>query len=139
MVPRALTVLEGREAAQQAWSTAWHSAPLHLLLPWAAQMLSLLGSAEGAALLPALKALSEGYKQRLYFPFSLSKQHYSREGHARAAELAPLLQSPVLDMWAAGLNDTTYPAQRWQAWVSQLDRLLSNGHKVGFLCHLNLP
>ena len=131
MVPRALTVLEGRKPAQQAWIAAWHSAPLHVLLPWAAQMLSLLGSPEGPALLPALKALAKAYKQRLYFPFNLGKQHYSKEGNARAAELAPLLQSPVLDMWAAALNDMTYPAQRWQAWVSQLDRLLSSGKKVG--------
>ena len=130
MVPRALTVLEGRKAAQLAWSTAWHSAPLHVLLPWAAQMLSLLGSPEGIALLPTLKALAKGYKQRLYFAFNLSRQHYGKEGESRAAELAPLLQSPVLDMWAVALNDTTYPAQRWQAWISQLDRLLSNGKKV---------
>lgn len=133
MVPRALTVLEGREAAQQAWSTAWRSAPLHVLLPWAAQMLSLLGSPEGAALLPTLKALAKGYKQRLYFASNLSRQHYTKEGESRAAELSPLLQSPVLDMWATALNDTTYPAQRWQAWVSQLDRLLSNSKKVGVL------
>ncbi len=133
MVPRALTVLEGRKPGQQAWSTAWPSAPLHVLLPWAAQMLSLLGSPEGPALLPTLKALAKAYKQRLCFPVNLSKQHYSKEGQARAAELAPLLQSPVLDLWAAALNDTTYPAQRWQAWASQLDRLLSNGKKVGIL------
>ena len=55
MVPRALTVLESSKSAQQAWLGAWDSTPLHGLLPWAAQMLSLLGSSEGAALLPALK------------------------------------------------------------------------------------
>ena len=80
------------------------------------------------------QALAKEYKQRLYFPFSLSRQHYNVEGSARAAELAPLLHSPLLDAWAAALNDMTYPAQRWQAWVSQLDRLLSSGNKVGRLC-----
>ena len=55
MVPRALTVLESSKSAQQAWLGAWGSISLHVLLPWAAQMLSLLGSSEGAALLPALK------------------------------------------------------------------------------------
>ena len=55
MIPRALTVLESSKSAQQAWLGAWGDIPLHVLLPWAAQMLSLLGSSEGAALLPALK------------------------------------------------------------------------------------
>ena len=55
MVPRALTVLESSIAAQQAWMGAWGSIPLHVLLPWAAQMLSLLDSSEGLALLPALR------------------------------------------------------------------------------------
>ena len=80
-----------------------------------------------------VQALAKEYRQRLYFSFSLSRQHYNVEGSARAAELAPLLHSPVLDTWAAALNDMTYPAQRWQAWVSQLDRLLHNGSKVGRL------
>lgn len=40
------------------------------------------------------------------------------------------MQSPLLDTWAASLNDMTYPAQRWQAWVSQLDSLLSSGKMV---------
>ena len=57
MVPRALTVIEGSESAQQAWSGACGGAPQHVLLPWAAQMLSLLGSPEGAALLSTLKVL----------------------------------------------------------------------------------
>ena len=81
-----------------------------------------------------MQALATSYKQRLYFPFNLSKQHYSKEGQARAAELEPLLQSPILDLWAAALNDMTYPAQRWQAWVSQLDRLLTIGDKVRKWC-----
>lgn len=55
MVPRALTVMEGSESARQAWAESWGSASLHVLLPWAAQMLSLLGSPQGAALLPSLK------------------------------------------------------------------------------------
>ena len=76
--------------------------------------------------------LARRHKQRLYFPFTLSQQPYSRAGHERAAELAPLLQSPLLDTWAASLNDMTYPAQRWQAWVSQLDRLLSSGKMVTY-------
>ena len=80
-----------------------------------------------------MQALATSYKQRLYFPFNLSKQHHSKQGLARAAELEPLLQSPILDLWAAALNDMTYPAQRWQAWVSQLDRLLTDGDKVGKL------
>ena len=55
MVPRALTVMEGSQSARQAWAESWGSASLHVLLPWAAQMLSLLGSPQGAALLPSLK------------------------------------------------------------------------------------
>lgn len=57
VVPRALTVMEGSKPAQKAWHGAWSGAPLHALLPWAAQMLSLLDSPEGAALLPTLKVV----------------------------------------------------------------------------------
>jgi hypothetical protein len=61
MVPRALTVMEGSQSARQAWAESWGSAPLHVLLPWAAQMLSLLGSPQGAALLPSLKVQAPSY------------------------------------------------------------------------------
>jgi hypothetical protein len=55
MVPQALAVMEGSQAARQAWAVSWDSASLHVLLPWAAQMLSLLGSPQGSALVPSLK------------------------------------------------------------------------------------
>ena len=71
MVPRALTVMEGSESARQAWAESWGSASLHVLLPWAAQMLSLLGSPQGAALLPSLKvqATSCTHLGKLLSPF----------------------------------------------------------------------
>ena len=42
-------------AAREAWNQNWQGAPLNALLPWAAQMLSLLDAPEGEALLPALQ------------------------------------------------------------------------------------
>ena len=42
-------------AAREAWSQNWRQAPLNALLPWAAQMLSLLDAPEAEALLPALQ------------------------------------------------------------------------------------
>lgn len=70
------------------------------------------------------------HKQRLYFALELSRQHYGAEGLARAAELEPLVASPLLERWAGALNDMSYPAQRWQAWSSQLERLLHDKKKV---------
>ena len=71
MVPRALKVLESSNSAQQAWLGAWGSTPLHVLLPWAAQMLSLLGSPEGAALLPVLKVSTEPKFHHCFTPAAL--------------------------------------------------------------------
>lgn len=82
-----------------------------------------------------LQELAREHKQRLYFSFKLSRQHYGPEGTARAAELEPLMRSPVLDQWAAALNDMSYPAQRWQAWSGQLERLLHSNNKARFFCH----
>ena len=76
------------------------------------------------------------HKQRLHFPFRLSRQHYATAaGRARAAALEPLLACPILERFAAGLNEVTYPAQRWQGWHARLDRLLEEGRKVRIVLH----
>ena len=87
---------------------------------------------------PHPQALAAAHKRRLHFPFRLSAAHYaSAEGKARAAQLEPLLRSAVLERWARALHDLTYPAQRWQAWHAQLERLLEAGHKArGAPCSL---
>jgi hypothetical protein len=82
------------------------------------------------ALCCAAQALMREHKQRLYFAFALSRQHYGPEGVARAAELEPLARCQPLEALAAALNDMSYPAQRWQAWSGQLERLLHSGKKV---------
>ena len=54
-VPRLLSVMGDSADAREEWRTGWQGVPLQALLPWAAQMLSLLSQAEGDALLPTLK------------------------------------------------------------------------------------
>ena len=54
-VPRILSVLGSSQDAQQCFAEVWSRVALHVLLPWAAQMLSLLEAPQGAALLPALQ------------------------------------------------------------------------------------
>ena len=54
-VPRLLSVLGSSKTAQHCFTQVWSSVPLHVLLPWAAQMLSLLDAPQGEALLPALQ------------------------------------------------------------------------------------
>jgi len=55
LVPRALALLGGADPAPRSeWAAGWPRVPLHAFLPWAAQMLSLLDSAAGEALLPTL-------------------------------------------------------------------------------------
>ena len=56
-VPRLLSVMGDSGGARAEWEAGWQGVPLQALLPWAAQMLSLLGSPEGAALLPTLKVI----------------------------------------------------------------------------------
>ena len=54
LVPRALAAMGASGAAQAEWGDHWRGAPLAALLPWGAQMLSLLDAPEGDALLPTL-------------------------------------------------------------------------------------
>ena len=54
-LPRAIALLSGNPGAQAAWSAGIAAVPSRLLLPWAAQMLSLLDCEEGQVLLPPLQ------------------------------------------------------------------------------------
>ena len=54
-VPRLLLVLGSSDTARQRFSQEWSKVPHHVLLPWAAQMLSLLDAVQGEVLLPALQ------------------------------------------------------------------------------------
>ncbi len=64
-VPRLLSVIGSSEAAGRCFGEAWHKVPLPLLLPWVAQMLSLLDAAQGEALLPPLKVSLHAASDRL--------------------------------------------------------------------------
>ncbi len=67
-VPRLLSVIGSSEAAGRCFREAWHKVPLPLLLPWVAQMLSLLDAPQGEALLPALKVSLHAASDRLSKP-----------------------------------------------------------------------
>lgn len=58
LVPRILTVLTGSgyaaKPARTAFARGWEGVPLRFMLPWAAQMLTLLDADGGEVLLPAL-------------------------------------------------------------------------------------
>lgn len=77
-----------------------------------------------------VQALAEQFPQQLYFPFKLSKGHYGPDGQGKASSLQPLLNSPLMEEWGAALNDTTYPAQRWEGWVGRLSSLVAASNKV---------
>ena len=82
-----------------------------------------------------VQALAKQFPQQLYFPFNLSKGHYGPDGQGRAGSLEPLLNIPLMEDWGAALNDTTYPAQRWEGWVGRLSSLVAAGDQV-MLCLL---
>ena len=68
-----LSVLGTDEAARQQFGEGWTRVPLHMLLPWSAQMLSLLDGAQGETLLPllqvcALQPYSRGLLSSLWNP-----------------------------------------------------------------------
>jgi len=67
-VPRLLSVIGSSEAASRCFGEVWHKVPLPLLLPWVAQMLSLLDAAQGGALLPPLKVSLHALSDRLSKP-----------------------------------------------------------------------
>lgn len=64
-MPRVLALLGSHDSACAAWAGSWQKVPVHLLLPWGPQMLSLLDAAEGAALLPVLKARTPAHHTAL--------------------------------------------------------------------------
>ena len=68
-----LSVLGTDEGARQHFGEGWTRVPLHMLLPWSAQMLSLLDGAQGETLLPllqvcALQTYSHGQLSSLWNP-----------------------------------------------------------------------
>ena len=65
-IPRALAILGEQEDAIRAWAEGWQQVPLHLLLPWASQMLSLLDAPEGAVLLPTLQVTNSPHSQHTF-------------------------------------------------------------------------
>jgi len=76
------------------------------------------------------QALAKQHPQRLYFPFSLSRQHWGATGQKRGAALEPLLRNPLMEAFAAALNDTTYPGQRMENWLGLLRPLVSADERV---------
>ena len=76
------------------------------------------------------QALAKQHSQRLYFPCTLSRQHWGAAGRKRGAALEPLLRSPVMEAFAAALNDTTYPGQRMETWLGLLRPLVSANDRV---------
>lgn len=107
--------------------------PLCASLPHSSQLYPhqvLRCDAQSAKQVYSMQALAKQYPQQMYFPFNLSRQHYGPEGQARADSLQPLLSSPLMEQWGAALNDTTYPAQRWEGWVGRLSGLVAAGDKV---------
>ena len=76
------------------------------------------------------QALAKQHPQRLFFPFSLSRQHWGVAGQKRGAALEPLLRNPLMEAFAAALNDTTYPGQRMENWLGLLRPLVSANDRV---------
>ncbi|KAF8072467.1 hypothetical protein HT031_000126 [Scenedesmus sp. PABB004] len=124
----------GGAAAAAAFAAGWQAVPLHVLLPWASQLLIRLGDGDaGEALRAPLEALAARFPQRLYLPFTMSREHWQRHAAApdpaaaaaaaaalaRAAQLEALLRGPALgelpDLVAA-LDELTLPKQRLDAW-----------------------
>ena len=54
----------------------------------------------------------------------------ARPARSAAPTLEPLLRSPVMDAFAAALNDTTYPGQRMESWLGLLRPLVSANDRV---------
>ena len=82
LVPRILTVLTGSgsaaESARTAFAKGWEGVPLRFMLPWAAQMLTLLDADGGEVLLPGLMvscatAVALHIMPALLFPLKISR------------------------------------------------------------------
>jgi len=152
-VPRVLGILStaadgpeerggAREArAEQPWQE-WAAAeasghlPAAALLPWVVQMVAFAGStASGigsssngrSAVVATLERLAGHFPQQLHFPLKLAQPYFSDEGRQRLQSLQDLLRSPVLEDFAAALNNLTYPSQRWDCHASSIMQAVCRG------------
>ena len=92
LVPAAMEIMHQSTAAQQAWTSHWQGIPLHLLLPWAAQMLSLLDEPEGRSFLPALKVDScLASMDRMHTPILMQWKVNTCNVQAHCCHLQPCL------------------------------------------------
>ncbi|GFR45334.1 hypothetical protein Agub_g6701, partial [Astrephomene gubernaculifera] len=127
-VPVVLSVLRSSAAAAAAFREGWRAVPLGLFLPWAEQMISMLGDADSNStgptatavsastavdpLLGPLTALALSYPQRLYAPLRMSWQRFRSAARSAAAPLLEASECPVVGELVGALDEMTYPAQR---------------------------
>ena len=126
-LPRALALLGRHAAARAAFAERASAVPLWQLLPWAPQMVSLLGGAEADAVLPALHAMAEAYPRALHFPLVLATDGADGPLRQRAQQLLSLAACPAADRFARAVEDLAFPEDRLKRWYNSLMVLLRSG------------
>ena len=119
-LPRALALLGRHGAVRAAFERLAPAVPLWQLLPWAPQMVSLLGGIEADAVLPLLRSLAEAYPRALHFPLALAAASSAGPLQTRAQALLALAVNPAADRFARAVEDLAFPDDRLRRWHAAL-------------------
>ncbi|OAE24558.1 hypothetical protein AXG93_2415s1380 [Marchantia polymorpha subsp. ruderalis] len=103
--------------------------PCWVFISWIPQMLAVMDQDEGNILVPVLENVAKLYPQALYFPFHVSVKDFGPQGRRKTRRLATLLKSVSLEGMVRGLEDLTFPEQRFRDGLSQMKNCLIAGDK----------
>jgi DNA-dependent protein kinase catalytic subunit len=119
-LPRALALLGRHAAVRSAFERLAPAVPLWQLLPWAPQMVSLLGGIEADTVLPVLRSLAEAYPRALHFPLALAAASSAGPLQTRVQALLALAVNPAADRFARAVEDLAFPDDRLRRWHAAL-------------------
>lgn len=126
---RVLSLLGQYPETHTQFTDAIKNVPSWVFIPWIPQMLAGMDQDEGQILVPLLEDVAKLYPQGLYFPFHVSEKDFGPSGRKKTRRLATLLKNVSLEGMVRGLEDLTFPEQRFRDGLSRIKNCLIAGDK----------
>ncbi|KAL2645175.1 hypothetical protein R1flu_012762 [Riccia fluitans] len=126
---RVLSLVGQHPETHVQFASAIKQVPSWVFIPWIPQMLAVMDEEVGGILIPLLEDVARLYPQALYFPFHVSEKDFGPLGRKRTRRLATLLKSFALEGMVRGLEDLTFPEQRFRDGLSQMKSCIIAGDK----------
>ncbi|KAL3698516.1 hypothetical protein R1sor_012592 [Riccia sorocarpa] len=124
---RVLSLVGQHPETHVHFASAIKQVPSWVFIPWIPQMLAVLDQEVGGILIPLLEDIAKLYPQALYFPFHVSEKDFGPLGRRRTRRLGTLLKSSALEGMVRGLEDLTFPEQRFKDGLSQMKNCIVAG------------